>query len=1312
MCDDDTQMLTAMSENSTTEAESASSEAFWTPMEISEEEDDQMEIIDLTPPNYQADEVEILLTGTPPSPSDNSIRVLEPKEVNSQLPEDSSPIEEPGSSDRTSCFTDEEEFCNNAAQDRLTRAPGEMQCGPEYNQNNYLNKQVATCTTTQNRQGNKRPSKQQRKENENNKIIALKVLIDCTDEPENIWPACVLYKVQQSHGKVPKFGWQHIHEAYKARFSKEIDLEKLQDLARKGIRNNLHLKLPSDEELMLRANELPENSLKELRRKINIKEDINRKLVLMEQYEIEEAERTYKIYSQRFQETTFQYILDELGSYLLEISNQPRDFSEATRILQAVQLSYHHVTYKEWEPSNWKENMEFKIAGFKYTKELIDREELYDLSREERGRAIQYMKNKGKILENPQHRLEEKVALDNNILIYQTKIDRSEERIQFNLDNSNFEKNTKKFFRNLLNQGQSRDHPSPVEMEIHWSPVWDARTINPEKFERYLYLNPTVVREEKDFISEEEFYEIIKGLPDWKACGVDGVYNFFIKRTTHLHPFLYKLTKQACMEPHKIPQWFGKGITYLIKKSDETTPSNYRPITCMSNLYKLVTKCVYRVLIGIVQERRLLSEAQLATVKGVQGAKEQALLNIAINRAHKNNLKTSWLDIRKAFDSIDHKYLHAVLDHLNIPDWITNFIKHITSGWTIDVRCGKEPIMVKKVTRGILQGDSLSPLLFVLCMDPLSKILHSVYPTVKGKIGEKQEHGLNHLLFMDDIKLFAETDEILKKMTDEVKMFCEASGLEINREKSATNSPLCEDTAVLLEGSAMYKYLGIMEDRSSIPSLESWEKIRAEILARVEKLAKTKLNGRNMFKAINMFALSLLNYYTGLLRLLPDDFEALDLDIRKILVKHRIHYLNASPERLYLKRDQCGRGLASATFRSEKMLLTFWDTLRKGSETSTRRALIMQIENEDLTHMSRIEGFVRRKYENVNNGGLRIGDDNINEMQRRSLFHSLSQKRCHPIFFKQLNGDNLIDRKESALWLTHGNISARDEAAYCALQDRNIFMGNYDKCKHCKGATATVDHLATCCERKLAFDYTRRHNEVLKCVSLHLCRMFNLIKRKKIKGYVMQETVTDGTNELRIDTAVKTDARITNNRPDIQLYDRRNKRIFIVEVGITCPTKVSDTEYYKQRKYDVLAKELSCIHNMPACTVPIVYSWDGLVTKYHAKHLEKIAVPIKIRAYMQTRVLRTTLDSVTHDRRRGVEEREPEEKLEDIFERFLGNLDKEEKPLEEEEVENELEFSRDRVIRIRKKIKRRRTAASRRSEGPQNLRKIRRSQEG
>ncbi|TBU01684.1 hypothetical protein CWI37_0653p0040, partial [Hamiltosporidium tvaerminnensis] len=49
-------------------------------------------------------------------------------------------------------------------------------------------------------------------------------------------------------------------------------------------------------------------------------------------------------------------------------------------------------------------------------------------------------------------------------------------------------------------------------------------------------------------------------------------------------------------------------------------------------------------------------------------------------------------------------------------------------------------------------------------------------------------------------------------MTGEAKEFLEVIGLEINKEKSATNDTCCEDTATLLEGVSVYKYLGIIED--------------------------------------------------------------------------------------------------------------------------------------------------------------------------------------------------------------------------------------------------------------------------------------------------------------------------------------------------------------------------------------------------------------------------------------------------------------------------------------------------------------------
>ena len=75
-----------------------------------------------------------------------------------------------------------------------------------------------------------------------------------------------------------------------------------------------------------------------------------------------------------------------------------------------------------------------------------------------------------------------------------------------------------------------------------------------------------------------------------------------------------------------------------------------------------------------------------------------------------------------------------------------------------------------KINKGIFQGDSLSPLLFCLTIDPLSKLLNEKANKLKGynlsKEGRKkpEENSINHLLFMDDLKLFAENDESLREL--------------------------------------------------------------------------------------------------------------------------------------------------------------------------------------------------------------------------------------------------------------------------------------------------------------------------------------------------------------------------------------------------------------------------------------------------------------------------------------------------------------------------------------------------------------------
>ncbi|KAI5179376.1 hypothetical protein PAEPH01_2624, partial [Pancytospora epiphaga] len=175
----------------------------------------------------------------------------------------------------------------------------------------------------------------------------------------------------------------------------------------------------------------------------------------------------------------------------------------------------------------------------------------------------------------------------------------------------------------------------------------------------------------------------------------------------------------------------------------------------MSNLYKLTTKCVTKVIQNEVMQRGLLAENQLGTVAGVQGAKEQAFLNTSINREHKNLLKTTWFDVKKAFDSVDYTYLMKCLERLELPAWILGFLRSIIARWEVSIRNGSNQILRKRIACGILQGDSLSPLLFVLCLDPLSRRLNGLHP----KVSVKTDHGMhstNHLLFIDDLKLLAE----------------------------------------------------------------------------------------------------------------------------------------------------------------------------------------------------------------------------------------------------------------------------------------------------------------------------------------------------------------------------------------------------------------------------------------------------------------------------------------------------------------------------------------------------------------------------
>ena len=89
----------------------------------------------------------------------------------------------------------------------------------------------------------------------------------------------------------------------------------------------------------------------------------------------------------------------------------------------------------------------------------------------------------------------------------------------------------------------------------------------------------------------------------------------------------------------------------------------------------------------------------------------------------------------------------------------------------------------------------------------------------------------------------------------------------------------------------------------------------------MRKILETKLNGNNMIKGINTWAIALLRYSAAFLEWTKLEKEELDRDTRKLLTIHKALHPKSDVDRLYLPRNEGGRGLQSAQDTIELVIL-------------------------------------------------------------------------------------------------------------------------------------------------------------------------------------------------------------------------------------------------------------------------------------------------------------------------------------------------------------------------------------------------------
>ena len=82
-----------------------------------------------------------------------------------------------------------------------------------------------------------------------------------------------------------------------------------------------------------------------------------------------------------------------------------------------------------------------------------------------------------------------------------------------------------------------------------------------------------------------------------------------------------------------------------------------------------------------------------------------------------------WIDYKKAYDMVPHSWILECMSIYGIAENLSQLVKGSMKKWKTELTAGGKTLGEVDIKRGIFQGDSLSPILFMLCLIPLSDIL-------------------------------------------------------------------------------------------------------------------------------------------------------------------------------------------------------------------------------------------------------------------------------------------------------------------------------------------------------------------------------------------------------------------------------------------------------------------------------------------------------------------------------------------------------------------------------------------------------------
>ena len=297
-----------------------------------------------------------------------------------------------------------------------------------------------------------------------------------------------------------------------------------------------------------------------------------------------------------------------------------------------------------------------------------------------------------------------------------------------------------------------------------------------ESFNKFTdFLPPSIAN--SMFLNECTEYEILEIISELKTGKSSDIPISVIKKCS---PILSPILAQHfnyLMEIGKFPDQLKVGkITPIFKKGDEELMKNYRPVSTLPIIGKIFEKVIYIRLYKYFTSQGILHDKQFGFRKNSSTNHALNYTTSHIKQALANNKHVLgiFIDLSKAFDTIDHKILASKLKHYGVRGCTLSLIESYLSNRLQKVSVLGEISDPLPVIYGVPQGSCLGPLLFLIYINDL------------GKISNDSEI----ILFADDTNIFVQgrtkeaAYEMANKILDKIINYMTCNKLHINLEKS------------------------------------------------------------------------------------------------------------------------------------------------------------------------------------------------------------------------------------------------------------------------------------------------------------------------------------------------------------------------------------------------------------------------------------------------------------------------------------------------------------------------------------------------